>query len=489
MSFASPQYIYRVGFASQTSSNLSRIFSYAFFARHRRRFNAVSLSLTPKSDEELLLVVGGGAAGMYGAINAKTVAPNLKVVVIEKAKPLSKVKISGGGRCNVTNGHYADHMLLADNYPRGNKELRGSFFTVHGPMDTMSWFSNNGVELKIEEDGRVFPVSNSSSSIIDCLMSEAKKRGVSLQTGKTVTSVSHITGGKFTVKLEKRSIDHVEYVEADYLLIASGSSQQGYDLATQLGHSIVKPVPSLFTFKIDDLQLIELSGVTFPKVKAKLKLEALQKNVPQLTQVGPMLVTHWGLSGPVILRLSAWGARYLASSYYKGTLLVDFAPDHHIDDLKSVLIKHKNQFARQKLLNSCPMELGLVKRFWKYILDREGLDGDNLWSSISNNLLMSIVFTLKHCSFTVKGKGQFKDEFVTAGGVPLSEIYLNTMQSRIHPCLYFAGEVLNVDGITGGFNFQNAWSGGYIAGTSIGNQSIANIEGKYVCESMLGDKS
>ncbi|VFQ96906.1 unnamed protein product [Cuscuta campestris] len=488
MNFASPRFIHRAGFRSETSSNLVHIFRHSFFGRHGRRYSALPLSPNPKSsDEELLVVVGGGAAGMYGAIMAKTAAPDLRVVVIEKAKPLSKVKISGGGRCNLTNGHFADHMLLADNYPRGNKELRGSFFKTHGPMDTMSWFCENGVELKIEEDGRVFPVSDSSSSIIDCLMSEAKMWGVSLQTGKVVTSASYTTGGKFSVKLEKRSIDYVEYVEADYLLIASGSSQQGYNIAIQLGHSVIKPVPSLFTFKIDDLRLTELSGLSFPKVEAKLKLETLRNNVPQFTQVGPMLVTHWGLSGPVILRLSAWGARYLASSEYKGTLLVDFAPDHHIDDLKSLFLNHKHHSARQKLLNSSPSELGLPKRFWKYILDHERLEGDILWASISNNSLMSIAVTLKHWSFTVKGKGQFKDEFVTAGGVPLSEIYLNTMQSRIHPRLYFAGEVLNVDGITGGFNFQNAWSGGYIAGTSIGKQSIVGIEGNSVCESVHHD--
>ncbi|KAL2487377.1 Phosphoglycerate mutase-like family protein [Abeliophyllum distichum] len=464
MNFTFPRFIL------QTSTNL-RNHSYLLLSPHKRKYGAVTLSLSPKSGEETLVVVGGGAAGIYGAIRAKTVAPHLKVIVVEKGKPLSKVKISGGGRCNVTNGHCTDNVILAENYPRGNKELRGSFFNLHSPMDTMSWFSDRGVELKTEDDGRVFPVSNSSSTIIDCLMSEAKKRGVLLQTGKTVTSAL-IAGGKFSVKIEKRTVDYMENVEADYLLIASGSSQQGYHLATQLGHSIVTPVPSLFTFKVDDLQLAELSGVTFPKVRAKLKLENVQKNISELTQVGPMLVTHWGFSGPVILRLSAWGARELSESYYKGILLVDFIPDLHVEDVKSVLIQHKNQFAKQKIINSFPSEFGLVKRFWRYILGREDI-GDLLWASVSNNLLILIAFQLKNCSFTVKGKGQFKDEFVTAGGVPLSEISMNTMQSRIQPNLFFAGEVLNIDGITGGFNFQNAWSGGYIAGTSIGNLAIA----------------
>ncbi|XP_044505451.1 uncharacterized protein YtfP isoform X2 [Mangifera indica] len=436
---------------------------------YARKFSTFALNPhCEMSGEEVLVVVGGGAAGIFGAIRAKTVAPKLNVVVIEKGKPLSKVKISGGGRCNVTNGHCADNKILAGHYPRGHKEFRGSFFNVHGPLDTMSWFSDHGVELKTEKDGRVFPVSDSSSSIVNCLLSEAKFRGVSLQTGKFVTSASANAGGKILLKVEKRTINLVESIEADYLLIASGSSKQGYGLAAQLGHSIIDPVPSLFTFKIGDSQLTELSGVTFQKVIAKLKLVNVQKNSPHLTQVGPMLVTHWGLSGPVILRLSAWGARDLFCSGYKGILTVDFVSDLHIESMESILSNHRNQFVKQKVINSCPSEFGLVKRFWKYILDREGLCGDTLWASISNNSLISITHLLKHCTFEVTGKGQFREEFVTAGGVPLSEVSLNTMESKIHSRLFFAGEVLNVDGVTGGFNFQNAWSGGYIAGTSIG---------------------
>ncbi|XP_035551217.1 uncharacterized protein YtfP isoform X5 [Juglans regia] len=418
MSFTLARFIFHfAGISSRAAGTTGSCGSFLSFSG-RRKLTATPIPLATKSSEELLVVVGGGAAGVFGAIRAKTLAPNLNVLVIEKGKPLSKVKISGGGRCNVTNGHCADNL--------------------------------------IEDDGRVFPVSNSSSSIIDCLMSQATKIGVSLQTGKVVTTASASGLGKFLLKIEKRTIDYVEYVEADYLLIASGSSPQGYRLVAQLNHSIVDPVPSLFTFKIEDPKLAELAGVTFPKVKAKLKL------------VGPMLVTHWGLSGPVVLRLSAWGARDLFSLGYEGILIVDFTPDLNMEDVKSILSQHKLQFVKQKVLNSCPSEFGLVKRFWKYILDRESLVEDILWASISNNSLNSVASLLKHCSFRVTGKGQFKDEFVTAGGVPLSEISLNTMESKIHSHLYFAGEVLNVDGITGGYNFQNAWSGGYIAGTSIG---------------------
>ncbi|KAL7256747.1 hypothetical protein ACSBR1_010646 [Camellia fascicularis] len=460
MSFTFPRFILQFGVFSKPSSTIARNHGFFVFSTNKRIYSTPKPLLSQQSSEaELLVVVGGGAAGIYGAIRAKTIAPNLNVVVVEKGKPLSKVKISGGGRCNVTNGHCSDNLILAEHYPRGNKELRGSFFSMHGPKDTMSWFSDLGVKLKTEDDGRVFPVSNNSSSVVDCLLSEAKQRGVLLQTGKVVTTASVTVGGKFLLKIEKRAIDFVDYVEADYLLIASGSSKQGYTLTTQLGHSIVEPVPSLFTFKIDDPQLAELSGVTFPKVKAKLKLETVGRSIPQLTQVGPMLVTHWGLSGPVILRLSAWGARNLFSSDYEGILYVDFIPDVHIDDVKSILIQHKNQFVKQKVLNWCPSKLGLVKRFWKYILDREGVNGDILWASVSNNTLLSVASLLKQYSFRVKGKGQFKDEFVTAGGVPLSEITLSTMESKIQSDLFFAGE--------------NAWSGGYIAGTSIGNLAVA----------------
>ncbi|KAG9153490.1 hypothetical protein Leryth_018748 [Lithospermum erythrorhizon] len=388
------------------------------FSLHYRQCST-TLAMSQKKSEELLVVVGGGAAGIYGAIWAKTVAPNLNVVVIEKGKPLTKVKISGGGRCNVTNGHYVDNLILAENYPRGHKELRGSFFKMHSPTDTVLWFSNHGVILKAEDDGKF----RSTEFIFhNCRCTEAKEEGIVLQTGNVVMSASATTGRNFSIKIRKRMSEHVENVEANYLLVASGSSQEGYSLATQLGHSIIKPVPSLFTFKIDDMKLKELSGVTLNRVKAKLKLETVKKNIPQLTQIGPMLVTHWGLSGPVILRLSAWGARDFSDTGYKGTLLVDFVPDIGADDLHALLIRHKNQFQKQKLLNSYPSELGLVKRFWKYILDRQGFDEDILWASVSKNFLFSVATLLKSCSFEVKGKGQFKDEFVTAGGVPLSEV-------------------------------------------------------------------
>ncbi|CAO2820892.1 unnamed protein product [Amaranthus hypochondriacus] len=338
--------------------SLSFSFESAFLHRIRISTNAPTSNRTsnfpvfaqlpnPKwqLNEESLVVVGAGAAGIYGAIWAKTVAPNLNVIVFEKGNPLSKVKVSGGGRCNVTNGHFHENVILAENYPRGNKELKGSFFSMHGPFDTMSWFIDRGVKLKTESDGRVFPVSNSSSSVVDCLMNEARNRGVLVQTGKIVTTASSSASGKLVLSIEMRASSSINLLEADYLLLATGSSKQGYSLASQLGHSIIDPVPSLFTFKIKDSNLAELAGVTFSKVKAKLKLDNGGRNIPQLTQIGPMLVTHWGLSGPVILRLSAWSARDLHSSSYKGTLVLDFAPDLHKEEVKSILFNQKKHFA------------------------------------------------------------------------------------------------------------------------------------------------
>ncbi|CAN6831063.1 unnamed protein product [Brassica oleracea] len=398
--------------------------------RRRNLFTATAINSLGEKKDEVLVVVGGGAAGVYGAIRAKTLSPELRVLVIEKGRFLSKVKISGGGRCNVTNGHCTDTIRLAENYPRGNKELKGSFFYTHGPADTMSWFSERGVPLKTEDDGRVFPVSDNSSSVVDCLLHEATIRGVRLERGKSVLSASTQPDGKFLVKVGKRTADVSESIQASYLLIATGSSPQGHSLATQFGHSIVDPVPSLFTFKINDPLLAELAGISFSKVQAKLKLEHPCPDMSKLVQVGPMLVTHWGLSGPVILRLSAWGARHLFTSEYKGLLIVDFIPDINIETAKSLLKQHKLQFSKNKVSNTFPPQFGLVNRFWRYILDREGSSKDTLWASLSNNSLSSISGLLKHCTFQVTGKGQYKDEFVTAGGVPLSESLIRAISSR-----------------------------------------------------------
>uniref|UniRef100_A0A0E0JCU6 FAD/NAD(P)-binding domain-containing protein n=1 Tax=Oryza nivara TaxID=4536 RepID=A0A0E0JCU6_ORYNI len=411
---------------------------------------ACSWQKEDEAEAQSLVVVGGGAAGVYASIRAKSLAPHLNVLVFDKGRFLSKVKISGGGRCNVTNGHHLEPLGMARNYPRGHKELRGSFFKNHGPQDTMRWFSDHGVELKA---------------------------------GKAVTGASVTENGKFVVKVEKRTVDFVDHVNAKYVLVATGSSQQGYSIAAQFGHSIIAPVPSLFTFKITDKRLADLSGVTFPIVKAKLKLDGIKRSAPELTQIGPMLVTHWGLSGPVVLRLSAWGARELHQYNYQAKLTVDFIPDIHIEDVKRILFLHKDHHAKHKINNSFPMEFALVKRFWKFLLEQESLDGDMHWASIPNNNLNTVALRLKQWMFEVVAKGQFKDEFVTAGGVPLSEerytfvpeLATLWISKRKIDLSMTVVQVLNVDGVTGGFNFQNAWTGGYIAGTSIGTLASSNM--------------
>ncbi|EEC69748.1 hypothetical protein OsI_39280 [Oryza sativa Indica Group] len=371
---------------------------------------ACSWQKEDEAEAQSLVVVGGGAAGVYASIRAKSLAPHLNVLVFDKGRFLSKVKISGGGRCNVTNGHHLEPLGMARNYPRGHKELRGSFFKNHGPQDTMRWFSDHGVELKA---------------------------------GKAVTGASVTENGKFVVKVEKRTVDFVDHVNAKYVLVATGSSQQGYSIAAQFGHSIIAPVPSLFTFKITDKRLADLSGVTFPIVKAKLKLDGIKRSAPELTQIGPMLVTHWGLSGPVVLRLSAWGARELHQYNYQAKLTVDFIPDIHIEDVKRILFLHKDHHA--------------------------SLDGDMHWASIPNNNLNTVALRLKQWMFEVVAKGQFKDEFVTAGGVPLSEERYTFVPELA--TLWISKRKIDLSMTV----VQNAWTGGYIAGTSIGTLASSNM--------------
>eukprot|EP00897_Mesotaenium_endlicherianum_P009952 jgi/Mesen1/8986/ME000056S08395 len=390
---------------------------------------------------QVLAVVGGGAAGIFGAIRAKECRPDLHVIVLEKAAPLSKVRISGGGRCNVTTGLFVDPMPLAGQYPRGHKELRGAFFRTHGPADTAAWFQQRGVALKTEADGRMFPKSDTSATIIECLLSQARSLGVVLRTGCPVARVSAAASGGFDVHLGGARDETRPPLRADFVLLATGSSPLGYKMAGALGHSIVEARPSLFTFRVpDDPALTALAGVSFREVRATLEVADMKAKDAHLTQVGPLLITHWGLSGPLVLRLSAWAARHLFASQYEGALHVDF---------------------KKQMGGPPPAGVELPRRFWHYLLARQ------LWASASKKTLLELAATLKRCTFRIHGKGEFKDEFVTAGGVPLKEIDMRRMESKLHPGLFFAGEIVDIDGVTGGFNFQNAWTGGYIAGSSL----------------------
>lgn len=320
----------------------------------------------------------------------------------------------------------------------------------------------------------MFPVTDSSSSIISCLLEEARRVGVSLRTGTPVRKVSSLSGGHFDVHIGKRKKDEIEpeHIFTRYLLLATGNDLHGFAMAQSLGHKIVEPRPSLFTFKIPDSSLVALAGVSFSTVRASLILPGLIRKDPSLTQEGPLLITHWGVSGPLVLRLSAWGARYLYVSDYQAKLVLDFIPSVGNEAAFQILMRHKEISLTRKVGGGAPLELQLPRRFWNYLISRLDLDADILWSAVRRSTLQQIVSLVKRLELQISGKGEFKDEFVTAGGVPLKEVDIKTMESKLCPGLFFAGEVVDVDGITGGFNFQNAWTGGFIAGSTVASQGL-----------------
>jgi len=402
-----------------------------------------------------VIVMGGGAAGFFGAIAAAEAAPDAQVTLVEAAaKPLGKVRISGGGRCNVTH-HCFDPVLLVQHYPRGGKALRGAF-TRFQPQDTVAWFKRRGVRLKTEADGRMFPTTDDAETIVDCLMRETRRVGVTLRTKAAVTAVEKTAGG-FTVMLKSG-----EPLACDRLLLATGSHPPGHRLAAQLGHTIVPPVPSLFTFNVPDKALHELAGVAVDPVEAKLVVP----DTKPLTQTGPLLVTHWGLSGPAVLKLSAWGARSLHDASYRATLQVNWLPSMTAEHIRAALVAAKQAVPKRAIANHCPLDL--PKRLWRYWVQQAGLDDSVTWANLPKKALNQLVEAIARGTFQIQGKGVFKEEFVTCGGVKLSEVNFQTMESRRCPGLYFAGEVLDIDGVTGGFNFQSAWTTGWLAGQAIG---------------------
>lgn len=395
------------------------------------------------------VVAGGGAAGIFAALRARSLAPRASVLVLESAaRPLGKVLISGGGRCNVTHD-LRDVGRLLDFYPRGGRAL-GSLLRRFGPGDTVEWFQSRGVRLKTEADGRMFPVTDRSETIVDCLLEEAARLGVKLECSSSFKSVSRDEQGYL---VSARS----GVYRCRNLLLATGSSPAGYRAAASLGHELVAPVPSLFTFKIGHPALQGLAGVSLPRVRATLRLR------PPVVQEGPLLVTHWGLSGPVILRLSAWGARLLAERNWRGQVALDLLPDLGHEELRQLLLAQKG--GTRKQLGTAPV--ALPRSFWRALLADVGLAPEKLWAETSNKDLNRLSERLKAWTFDIEGRGVFKEEFVTAGGVPLDQVELETMQSRRSPGLFLAGEILDVDGITGGFNFQSAWASGWAAGNGL----------------------
>lgn len=399
-----------------------------------------------------IAVIGGGAAGFFAAISAKTHNPVAEVVVLEKtSKLLSKVKVSGGGRCNVTNASFSESQL-SKNYPRGGKKLKKAF-SVFQASDTVGWFESRGVKLKAEADGRMFPVSDRSQSIIDCLVGEAEKVGVVVRTQCSVK------------KVEKKDgfLLHVNGSDEKYnkIIVATGGSPKdsGFNWLRELCVSIVPPVPSLFTFNMPGDSVKKLMGVVVPEAEVRIQ-------GTKLSQVGPVLITHWGMSGPAILKLSAWGARELAERGYEFKIQVNWIGIKNEGEAADSMNESMEAMRKKKMVNTNPFNL--PNKFWVYILEKADIDQDSQWMELpkkSRNKLMNL---LLNDVYSVKGKTTFKEEFVTCGGVKLSGVDFKTMESQECEGMYFAGEVLDVDGVTGGFNFQAAWTTGFIAGKSVG---------------------
>ncbi|MEO0038136.1 MAG: hypothetical protein RIQ59_1347 [Bacteroidota bacterium] len=396
-----------------------------------------------------IVIVGGGAAGFFTAINIVEKNPRYKVAILERGKEvLTKVKVSGGGRCNVTHACFVPNDLVKF-YPRGEKELRGPFHQFCSG-DTIEWFEKHGVELKIEEDGRMFPVSNSSQTIIDCFTQATKKLGIDILTGQSVQSIFKATE---YWKVETNQ----ETFSCQKLVMATGSNPKIWDLLTEIGHAIIPPVPSLFTFNIKDKRIKDLMGVSaVASVKVKnSKLEAS----------GPLLITHWGMSGPGILRLSAWGARELADKKYLFTIQVNWLNDLTLEEAEEKLKELKLEHSKKVVAKKSPFEF--PNRLWESLVFASEISEEIKWADLTKKQLQNLAQQLTQGEFQVNGKSTFKDEFVTAGGIDLKEINFKTMESKFHPNLFFSGEIVNIDAITGGFNFQNAWTSGYIVAEAI----------------------
>lgn len=400
-----------------------------------------------------VVIIGGGAAGFFTGANIELDTSLSDILLIEAGnKPLAKVRVSGGGRCNVTH-HEFDIERLSQFYPRGNRELR-SVFSRFQPRDMIEWLNQRGVRTKTEEDGRMFPVSDDSGTIIRCLQKEANDRGVRLLTGKRVQFIERIED-RFCIRISKGE----DPVFSRFVVLATGSHPGGYRLAASFGHKIVPPVSSLFTFNINDVRLNGLAGLSFPHVMLRLSIGG-----KVFVQHGPMLITHWGLSGPAILKCSAWAARELNENQYRGEITINFAPDETHESISKQLHELLGKNA-QKNLAKLPVSW-FPKRYWQQLIG-SFCDSNLKCSQTSKKIIQRITREIIGATFKFTGKSTNKDEFVTAGGVDLLEVDFKTMQSKLQPHLFFAGEILNIDGLTGGFNFQNAWSTAHICAKTI----------------------
>jgi predicted Rossmann fold flavoprotein len=400
-------------------------------------------------------IIGAGAAGYFAAINSAEAYPNAQITIYERGKEvLQKVRISGGGRCNVTH-NCLDAKDLVKFYPRGSRELLAPFLRF-GPTDTIAWFEKRGVPLKIESDGRMFPQSNVSASIIDCLTKAANAANIRLEIGCRLEKISQNAQKEGWIL---KFGDQQEAVETDYLIMTSGSSTAIWEMLADLGHKIIAPVPSLFTFNTKDTRLRDLAGVSVPNAHVQIKGTKLESR-------GPLLITHWGMSGPGILRLSAWGARDLADLDYHFTLTVNWLGTISKDEMLKIIQDMRQNFGKNSVFPKAPETIRTIipTRLWQSFVAAAKIKEDTRWADLDKVSIQNLAIQLTEAPFSIAGKSTFKEEFVTAGGVDLKEINFKTFESKLFPRLYFAGEVLNIDAITGGFNFQAAWTGGWIAG-------------------------
>jgi len=401
-----------------------------------------------------LAVIGGGAAGFFTAVNAARLFPDLKVTIFEKSREvMSKVRISGGGRCNVTH-HCFDPEILSQAYPRGDRELRWAFEQFQA-MDTVEWFQKRGVELKNEDDGRMFPITDDSATIINCLKKEAQKHHVSIRIKSRIDRIAPTKNDKYRlfIRNEKPRI-------FDAVVIATGGSNRAstYDWLQDLGHTIAAPVPSLFTFNFREKIFEDLAGISVKNALVSIEGTSYQ-------HTGPVLITHWGLSGPAVLKTSAWAARYLHDQEYRFTIRINWLHPKNEQQVRDNLNQLRNENARKSA--SKQDEFAIPNRLWERFLEITNISTQKRWAELSNQQIHELAQQLSSARYEIQGKTTYKEEFVTCGGIPLSEVNMGTMESKICPNIYFAGEVLNIDGITGGFNFQSAWTTGWIAAQNV----------------------
>ena len=394
-----------------------------------------------------IAIIGGGAAGFFAAISCKEHHPQARVTILEKGgKLLTKVKVSGGGRCNVTHALF-NNKLFSRNYPRGEKQLNKAFQQFNA-QSTVNWFQQKNVKLVAEPDGRMFPESNDSQTIVDCLINTSKKLGVSVQTNTPVMAIEKQDSGFLLSFKEGKSATY------DKVIVATGGSSKlaGFDWLEKMGHEIIPPVPSLFTFNMPLEDVKSLMGVVANPVSVKVQSTKLQSQ-------GPLLITHWGFSGPAVLVLSSVGARELYEKKYHFNIQINFI-DNSLEDALEILFQNKKENASQQIGKFAPF--GLTRRFWQSTLEHLDVNIKSSWNEISDKKLRILSSELTQAKFQIQGKSTFKDEFVTAGGIELKEVNFKNMESKIIPGVYFAGEVLNIDAVTGGFNFQACWSESYI---------------------------